>query len=205
MNTSDTPSGTTAKAPSQQEVDVFVRAAGNGDFALVEKFISLYPAHIDKRHGDDKKAYPSDVWWVLSDTALCAATEGREPRIMRLLIDAGADVDQENGNGVAALILAASGNYAEGAKILIDSGADVEIMGGGGFSLADIAHSRAAKEKQKEAAEILKMIEEAPEKRRIEAEKKERELEMQRSPALQRDLPVRSPPRALLKVPPKPK
>jgi ankyrin repeat protein len=58
---------------------------------------------------------------------LYAARDGRRES-MRLLLDAGADIDQTDANGITPLLMAISNNHPETALLLVERGADVRAM-----------------------------------------------------------------------------
>ena len=60
-----------------------------------------------------------------SNYALLTATRERNPKQVKMALDAGADVDTKAENGMTPLMFAASNGYTETAKLLIDNGANV--------------------------------------------------------------------------------
>jgi uncharacterized protein len=58
---------------------------------------------------------------------LYAARDGRQQSI-RLLLDAGADINQTDANGTTPLVTAIANNHPEAAQLLIDRGADIKAV-----------------------------------------------------------------------------
>ena len=72
---------------------------------------------------------------VQSKAGLCEAVAGdgttplhlaRDPRIVRLLLDGGADIDRADAHGATALLAACQEGRVEVARLLVERGADVE-------------------------------------------------------------------------------
>jgi ankyrin repeat protein len=54
----------------------------------------------------------------------------RNTDIVKLLLDAGADVNLQGGNYGTALQAASAGGHSRSVRLLLDAGADVNLMGG---------------------------------------------------------------------------
>jgi ankyrin repeat protein len=85
------------------------------------------------------------------DTLLFSAVNYGHGDIVKMLLDAGANVHAKNGSGSTALIGAATRNYKEIVELLLGAGADVHAKNGSG-STALIA---AATQGRKETVELL--------------------------------------------------
>lgn len=62
-------------------------------------------------------------------TSLLYAARDGHPRVARLLIDAGADLEQAEGNAITPLLMALLNNQLEVAHLLLDRGANVNVAG----------------------------------------------------------------------------
>lgn len=91
-------------------------AARNGDVAEVERLIK------------SKKVDVNAVDGTFGFTALMHAAYHNRADIAKLLIDAGAKVNQKNKNDVSALFVAATTNAPDVAKLLIAAGADMNYV-----------------------------------------------------------------------------
>jgi uncharacterized protein len=67
-------------------------------------------------------------------TALMVATREGSLEIMKMLLDGGADINQQSGNGSTALLVAVQNGDAAAAKLLLERGADVNIANGKGWT-----------------------------------------------------------------------
>jgi len=73
------------------------------------------------------------------NTALIAAAENGDAESVRLLLDAGADMNATNNDGDTALILAAVQGHAEIVRLLLDRGANVEATDSDGYTAFIVA------------------------------------------------------------------
>jgi len=157
--------------PPQQEVEDFVRDAGRGNNAAIEKFLDKYVTAVDRR--------ARDGWTALLFAAEC----GREDTI-RLLLKRGAGVDKETLDGWTPLMVAASANEVDVMKLLLEAGADIDKKNNEGNTALSIAEG----EFNPEAAELLIAVQ------------NERELAADIadfSPALKHDIPASRPLKSL--------
>jgi uncharacterized protein len=67
-------------------------------------------------------------------TALMVATREGSLEIMKVLLDGGADINQQSGNGSTALLVAVQNGDGPAAKLLLERGADVNIANGKGWT-----------------------------------------------------------------------
>ena len=67
-------------------------------------------------------------------TALTLASQGGHVEIVRLLLEAGADKNLQDGNGRTALILASEWDHVEIVCLLLEAGADVNLQNGNGWT-----------------------------------------------------------------------
>ncbi len=91
----------------------FVKAAANGDEALVDAYLSAGMDH----NAQDARGY----------TALMAAAESGRDLIVKSLLDENAKPDLQNKEGATALILAAAADQPQTVRTLIEANADVRI------------------------------------------------------------------------------
>ena len=91
-----------------------------------------------------------------TNTALTYASRDGFTEIARLLIDAGADVNWIDGEGVTPLILASFKNHVELAELLLDHGADITVRDQWDRTALDYALRRGEKDA---IAELLQMAE----------------------------------------------
>lgn len=99
-----------------------IRAAKNGDCAKIAEMLAAQPALLGARDSDE------------STPLHCAAWKGHVEAV-RLLLEAGADVNAHNKNGHwgrTPLHAAAHGNQAAIAELLIQHGADIDALDMGG-------------------------------------------------------------------------
>jgi ankyrin repeat protein len=75
------------------------------------------------------------------NTALMFAARGGDLASAKLLIDAGADVNEQDAWGVSATVLAAHGGYREVVRLLLEKGSDPNLAGAG-FTALHIAIMR---------------------------------------------------------------
>lgn len=91
-------------------------AARNGDAAEVERLIKSKKVDVNVADG------------TFDFTALMHAAQHNRADIAKLLIDAGAKVNQRNKNDVSALLVAAMSNAPDVAKLLVKAGADINYV-----------------------------------------------------------------------------
>lgn len=77
----------------------------------------------------DQGASPNEEVGFLGERALAAAANEGHLEVARLLIDAGADVDLDDGSGETALVNAARAGHLDILRLLIDAGADLNAAG----------------------------------------------------------------------------
>lgn len=145
--TDNASNNTSPFAPSQREVDTFVRAARTGHIAAIQRFLDEYgAAFINQKDAFSKTALMEAAWRgktiVLKEllknnadpevkdkngkTALMlAAWSGYKEEVI-LLLAAGADIRTRDNTDKTALIMAAIGNSAKTALPLLESGASPE-------------------------------------------------------------------------------
>jgi ankyrin repeat protein len=80
-------------------------------------------------------------------TALMVATREKATDTMTVLLDAGAPINQQTGNGSTALLVALENGDAARAKLLIDRGADVSLANGKGWTPLYLAVKARTREK----------------------------------------------------------
>lgn len=101
-------------APAQDDIDMFVKAAGNGDADAVRSFIDRYPACVD----------------LLSKWGMCALVDAAwngEVKIVEFLLSRGANIDIVNNDGHTPLMAAAIGGEASVARLLLERGARADL------------------------------------------------------------------------------
>ncbi len=91
----------------------FVKAAANGDQALVEAYL---------RGGMDRNAQDARGF-----TALMAAAQAGKNDVAKALLDENAKPDLQNNDGATALILAAAADQPQTVRTLIEANADVRV------------------------------------------------------------------------------
>jgi ankyrin repeat protein len=169
--------------PLRGDINAFVCAAGEGQVEKVRAFMQRYPFHVNALCRDN-----ADLQYD-GHTALCAAAMNNSLTALKFLIAGGAKVDGQNKNGMTPLMSATLENRVEAATLLIKAGADFDLRNKDNETAGDLANSY--------SREIADLISNARLERAEAARKKaaeiEREQERQRSPKLQRDLPVRQP------------
>jgi ankyrin repeat protein len=103
-----------------------------------------------------KAVPPDDCYPKGDDTALSRAASRGHERIVRLLVSAGADVNQRTGTSATALMRAAAQGHASIVAYLVDHGADPALRNEQGLTARDAArragHSPVAKLLEKEEA-----------------------------------------------------
>lgn len=67
-------------------------------------------------------------------TALMVATREGSLEIMKMLLDGGADINQQSGNGSTSLLIAVQNGNADTARLLLERGADVNIATAKGWT-----------------------------------------------------------------------
>ena len=72
---------------------------------------------------------------------MAAFTSGNSEKALQMLIDAGANVNLADKNGVTPLMFAASKGLTEDVKALIHAGADVNVRLSDGRTALDVAQS----------------------------------------------------------------
>lgn len=105
--------------PKDNENRVLISMAGRGETEIVRFLLK-------------ERANPKAV--ERGVTALFAAAKVAEPELLRLLVEAGAEVDWKNTNGVTPLITAAYYGNCAGVEYLIEAGADVNHQNDKGVS-----------------------------------------------------------------------
>jgi len=100
---------------------MLIQSAENGDYAEVKRLIE---------EGEDVNA----VSFWRGYTALMSASEKGHVEVATLLIDKGADVNAQNGDGLTALMIASRYGQTEIAKLLIEEGANVNAQGSREFN-----------------------------------------------------------------------
>jgi ankyrin repeat protein len=104
------------------KVDLNARGGYNGDTALIAAYTRPDIVQLLLKAGADKDATNN-----LGYTPLIVAAENGSARVVKLLLDAGADIEAtERNNGYNALTLAAEYGYVDVVKLLLDAGADKE-------------------------------------------------------------------------------
>lgn len=75
----------------------------------------------------------------MGDSPLTAAAQNGHIKIVRILIEAGADIDERNISGRSALMAAADAGQLEVVRLLLEKGARVDIRDGTGSTALDLA------------------------------------------------------------------
>ena len=78
------------------------------------------------------------------NTALCFAAQGPWPNgidVVRLLIDAGADINRQCEHGRTALHMAAAWGHADLVQLLLDRGADSTLVDEEGMTAPEVARN----------------------------------------------------------------
>lgn len=97
--------------------DVLVSAVLTGNVEILEYLL---------KHGAD----PKGTWPIADTTALQLAAERGDVSIMKLLLDAGADVNHRDSNGMSSLMLACKKGQQAAVEFLIAHGADSSFADG---------------------------------------------------------------------------
>ena len=80
----------------------------------------------DDRHAARRPAPKPNVALPEGETILMTAARTGQPEVVKLLLDAGADLNaREHWFGETALMWAAAENHAEAVRVLVEAGADV--------------------------------------------------------------------------------
>lgn len=124
--------------PSQEAVNAFVSAAGNGDIQAVVEFIQKHGSFINAK---DKNGTPALV---------SAAMYGQE-LVVKMLIDQGADPDAANSHRNTALMLASMDGSNDIVELLIKNGADINQKNNFGM----VPLMLAAREGNRDMTELL--------------------------------------------------
>ncbi len=103
------------------------------------------------RHGGDVKKYNADPY----TRPLHAAGHYGHTECVRVLLDAGADINEGDKNGWTALMEAARGGRTAAARLLLDRGADRSLRNKDGTTALDLA-------KQQNKLEIVALLEVFP-------------------------------------------
>lgn len=107
-----------------------------------------------------------DAQNVSGETALILAAEEGHTDIVKLLIDAGANLNlQDMIVGLTALIAAAQGRYTDIARLLINAGANLDLCDKNGRSALDYAEQGREEDNFLDNKEIAEMIKAAKRKR----------------------------------------
>jgi ankyrin repeat protein len=94
MDNQDLKNSSPSPAPSQQEVNEFVRDAGEGNYAAAAVFIAKYPSAINQRS-------------AFHETAIVNAVMTGQQSVVELLLENGAVTNEEDKNGWKPLFAAA--------------------------------------------------------------------------------------------------
>ena len=119
---------------SDGEIDddlALVHAARAGDIKLVRKLLSM-GADVSYRNDDEEE---DDV----PATALMAAASTAKVKCMKLLLEAGAPVNDCDSNHETALMTAVSRGKTKGIKLLLEAGADVNAFNWRGITVLSYA------------------------------------------------------------------
>lgn len=103
--------------PSQDEVNDFVAAAGDGNSATVLEFLNKYPTSIDARSTNN--VFETALMWAIGKH-----TGGRIETV-KMLLENGASVDEKTSVGRTAVMWAAMYGYDHIIPLLLESGADI--------------------------------------------------------------------------------
>jgi len=141
----------------------FVKAAQNGDLNEVKRLLSINPAIINEKDREHDTAImkvckdcragnvvdfllenganinDKEYRDLIDQTPLIIAAFNGCTDIVRMLIDAGADIHHRNDQGENALISAAQEGHIDVVKVLIDAGADVNQPNADGETALSLA------------------------------------------------------------------
>ncbi len=160
MNKTPTMTSSTA---TQQEINSFVMAAGDGKIKVIEEFLRVHSGYdlIDAPADSKMTALGSAAMWhrlemieyLLNNlasinaldkegqTALMWGAQRGSIEVVELLLQRGAKVDVQNNGGQTALILASIRGHKDIVKALLTAGASTEIMDFKNRSAIDWARS----------------------------------------------------------------
>ena len=103
-------------------------AASNGHADVVELLLSDKKAEVDVREEQyNMTPLIMAAQKLVHNVMGMPEPKGGYARTVKLLLEAGADVDAQDKNGCTALILASSRGYADIVKLLLDANADTSI------------------------------------------------------------------------------
>lgn len=121
-------------------------AALSNESAVIVKTLIKAGANVNFKNKSKDK-------YSKNQTALIYAAQRKDLEIFNALIDAGVDLNAQNGHGYTALIMAAAHGNAEMVKLLLSKNADTKLRTSSGETALDIARTR-------EVAEIIAKYEE---------------------------------------------
>lgn len=148
----------------------FVKAARANDIGAMERLLA---------EGAELEGSAS-FWRWGAKTALAIAAADTSPAAITFLLNHGADINQQDGEGNTPLMLAVKTGYTSGVKLLLESGARTDILNKAGKSALDIS---IASENTDATARIRAAISEQEEKKRVAAERAEGAAKLASIPA----------------------
>ncbi len=134
-------------------VSELIHASQTGDLETVKRLLAA---------GADVNARDEDGWPALTRACYSPELKHGFADIVRLLIEAGADIEAPIGYGVRPLMLAAGYGEAEIVATLLNAGADVLAQNEGGYTALAMA-------KQRFHIDVINMLHEAEQYARPEA------------------------------------
>lgn len=113
--------------PTQQEIDAFIHVAGEGD---VLGTLTLLETKIKKQ---------VDAKDTAGNTALINAAFRGHRKVVAMLLDRGARINDHNNDGNTALMAAAWHNHQDVVQLLLERGAAYNKVNHSGFNELDLA------------------------------------------------------------------
>ena len=107
----------------------------------------------------DEGANPNATNSNNTTALMMAAQFSKSARVVKALIDAGAELDTQNHKGNTALMYAAMSNCPEIVRVIYDAGADIELVNKGGKKAADFAVAN----KKLNGTDLVRLLRDEPE------------------------------------------
>ena len=122
-------------------------AAEAGDVRAIRRWAAIDTTDVDARDDDGTCSHARflqievNTFLIVGCTALHYASKGGHGDIVRLLLEAGADVNSEDNERVTALHLAARHGFGLCVKVLLDGGSNPSAMDNSGKTAVENAQS----------------------------------------------------------------